>query len=161
MWTLTQQQKLLAPFSFIMVALLVAVSPLHAQSVTTTVGVGINPHAVVVNPTTNKIYVANQNYPNPSTVTVIDGATNATQTVNAGSSSNFLAVNPSTNKIYVSNSSSANVTVIDGATNATQTVAVGSSPEGAELRTVHKLDKCPRQGQSGSSPIPSNSDTAS
>ena len=48
---------------------------------TSTVSVGIGPAAVVVNPVTNKIYVANSV---GGTVTVIDGTTKATSAIAAG-----------------------------------------------------------------------------
>ncbi|TGU54255.1 YVTN family beta-propeller repeat-containing protein, partial [Mesorhizobium sp. M00.F.Ca.ET.186.01.1.1] len=78
----------------------------------TTVEAGTAPSAVVVNPVTNKIYVANLNSNN---VTVIDGASNTTTTVEVGSYPLAIAVNPVTNKIYVANNGSKNVSVIDGA----------------------------------------------
>ena len=61
-----------------------------AQTVMTTVGVGMSPIAVAVNPVTNKIYVANQG---SSNVTVIDGTTNTTSMVTAGSAAFAIAVN--------------------------------------------------------------------
>lgn len=86
-------------------------------------GLGLEPHAVAVNPVTNKIYVAG------GVITVIDGTTNTTTSVQAGVSPIAVAVNPVTNKIYVANrgdiikgSSRGNITVIDGMTNATTTV---------------------------------------
>src|SRR5260370_42555352 len=69
---------------------------------TTTVAAGSNPFALVVNPVTNKIYVANNSCCN-GTVTVIDGATNSTTTVVTGATSVGVAVNPETNKINVTN----------------------------------------------------------
>ena len=125
MWTLTEQRKLLAPFSFVIFALLIAVSPLHAQYVTTTIPAGTSPSAVALNPATNKIYVANYG---SASVTVIDGATNSTTPVIVGTDPTAVAVNPVTNKIYVANYGSANVTVIDGATNSTTTVPAGTYP---------------------------------
>jgi YVTN family beta-propeller protein len=72
-------------FVFSLAAMLAAVAcPLSdAQTVMTTVGVGMLPIAVAVSPVTNKIYVANIKSGN---VTVIDGATNTTTTVTAGTS---------------------------------------------------------------------------
>jgi YVTN family beta-propeller protein len=80
-----------------------------------------------VNPTTNKIYVANHGSNN---VTVIDGTTGSITSVADAQaiSPAAVAVNSTTNKIYVINTGSNNVTVIDGATNAIATVAVGVSP---------------------------------
>jgi YVTN family beta-propeller protein len=80
---------------------------------TTTVGVGIHPTGIAVNPVTNKVYVSNYD---DRTETVIDGATHATVTLPLGESSQRVAVNSVTNKVYVTGSST--MTVIDGATNA-------------------------------------------
>lgn len=99
--------------------------------------VGTNPFyfaGLVVNSTTNKVYVAYNHYDsttNPPTlygcqIVVIDGATNATTTIadpNVGTALCLqLAVNTVTNKIYVSYSDANSITVIDGATNSTTTV---------------------------------------
>ena len=62
-----------------------------------------------MNPTTNKIYVANWD----SSLTVIDGATNVAATVAAGPHSLAVAINPVTNKVYVANSGNGTVTVVD------------------------------------------------
>jgi len=80
----------------------------------------------VVNPVTNKIYVAN--YEGDSTVTVIDGVTNVPTRVICGWGPYGLAVDPVTNKVFVANGGGTTVTVIDGATNSTSTVAAGNSP---------------------------------
>jgi YVTN family beta-propeller protein len=98
-----------------------------------TIGTGMGPRAVAVNPVTNKIYVANVN---SNDITVIDGATNATSTVTVGASPLTIAINLVTNKIYVANQISNDVTVIDGATNATFTVAVGASPRAIAINPV-------------------------
>ena len=90
-----------------------------------TVPVGDIPIALVANPVTGKVYVANRD---SGTVTVIDGANNSTATVSVGTTPIALAVNPATNKIYVTNQESNSVTVIDGANNSTATVSVGTSP---------------------------------
>ncbi len=72
-----------------------------AQTVVATVGVGTQPSGVGVNPTTNKIYVANYASDN---VSVIAGAADTvTTTVGAGSLPVGVGVNPTTNKIYVEN----------------------------------------------------------
>jgi YVTN family beta-propeller protein len=98
----------------------------HAQQVVATVPTTPEPIAVAVNPTTNKIYVANTE--NTGVVTVIDGATNTTSAVQVGMNPDGIAVNPVTNKIYVANANDSTVTVIDGATSATTTVPVGPNP---------------------------------
>src|SRR6266403_1757583 len=89
-------------------------------------GTEISPHAVVVNPKTNKVYAVNSN---DGTVTVMDGSANSTTTLRVGSEPMAIAVNPVTNKIYVGNSASGTVSVIDGATDTvTATVKVGALP---------------------------------
>jgi probable HAF family extracellular repeat protein len=95
----------------------------------------INLVGLVVNPVTNKIYVADDgidgNTSPPTShgcrIVVIDGATNATTTItdpNVGKAScPQIAVNTVTDKIYVANDPAASsVTVIDGTTNSTTTV---------------------------------------
>ena len=62
-------------------AVAVCVGTASADWVTTTVAAGDGPHAVAVNPVTNKLYVANSD---GASVTVIDGATNDTATVAVG-----------------------------------------------------------------------------
>src|SRR5690242_8624064 len=69
-----------------------------AQTVVTTVGVGTAPKAAVVNPATNKIYVANSG---SASVTVIDGTTMAGTPVAVGTNPTALAANPATNKVYI------------------------------------------------------------
>jgi len=99
-----------------------------------TVSVGSAPVGVVVNATSNKIYVANGGSNN---VSVIDGASNAvvaTITDPNAVKPVALAVNPTTNTIYVANSQSDNVTVIDGATDSvTATIPVGTAPSGVAV----------------------------
>jgi YVTN family beta-propeller protein len=104
-----------------------------AQTLITTVTAGTYPVAIAVNPTTNKIYVVNQNSNN---LTVIDGATYRTNTVLTGNVPNAVAVNAVTNKIYVVNWASASVTVVDGATNRTTTVSAGDHPFAVAVNTV-------------------------
>jgi DNA-binding beta-propeller fold protein YncE len=101
--------------------------------------------AVVVNPATETIYVANRN---DNTVSVIDGrscngsyTTGCGQTwptVAVGASPQALAVNTGTNTIYVTNTNDNTVSVIDGSTcngsnhsgcdQTPPTVAVGAGP---------------------------------
>ena len=91
------------------------------------------PHAVVVNPLSNKVYVANTNNlarTGNGGVTVIDGETNAVVTVsdpNAQTSCNqfstgILAVDSTRNLIYIANCGGSTVSIIDGATNAVASV---------------------------------------
>jgi YVTN family beta-propeller protein len=89
-------------------------------------GTLISPHAVVVNPKTNKVYAVNAS---DGTVTVTDAAANSTKTVRVGSQPVAITVNPVTNKIYVGNSGDGTVSVLDGTTDAvTATVKVGALP---------------------------------
>jgi YVTN family beta-propeller protein len=98
-----------------------AATPSGSPVVLATVPVGDAPVQLVVNQTTNMVYVANFL---SSNVTVINGATNSTSTITDPKASGpyDVAVNEQTNKIYVPNFDSGNVTVIDGATGATTTV---------------------------------------
>src|ERR1022692_825038 len=123
------------------------------NTVTATVTVEYGPQSAVVNPVTNKIYVANVCGNNPScgppyppgSVTVIDGVTNNTQAANVGHWPTGLDVNSVTNKIYVANKcgndpncgSGATLTVIDGATLATTEMAIGGGdPEALAVNSV-------------------------
>ena len=81
--------------------------------VVATIAVGDSPAGVAVNPSTNRIYVANY-YGND--VSVINGATNMViATIPVGSLPDGVAVNPSTNSIYVGHNSNHGISVIDGA----------------------------------------------
>src|SRR2546426_1095765 len=107
-------------------------------------GAGNYLYDVGVNPSTNKIYVANHGGfgGQGGAVYVIDGATNSvTGTIPVGGGIQGIGVNPNTNKIYVTSngfsspsyrfSCSSTVSVIDGATNSiTSTIPVGNEPNG-------------------------------
>jgi uncharacterized protein (TIGR03437 family) len=113
--------------------LFVASIGLYGQTVTAALSVtGREPSAVVVNPVTNKIYVASS-LNSPSTgdhLTVIDGATNTTsyiQTQNPLDPFTVSAVvDTLTNKIYVA-TDLGNLVVIDGQTTATTQVPIGTA----------------------------------
>ncbi len=86
------------------------------------------PIALALNPITNKIYVTNHSHPVPSTtVTVIDGATNATSAIGVGQAPPALAVNPATNKIYLANCERKG-TVIAGGNKKTFTLSLSDQP---------------------------------
>jgi DNA-binding beta-propeller fold protein YncE len=117
-----------------------------ATNATTTVADpnAIDPCSLAVNPSTNRIYVANCGSGN---VSLLDGVSNATTTIvdrNATSLAPVaIAVNPTTNRIYVANkdmlgNKPGNVTVIDGATNSTVTVTDPSAvgPNAVAVNTV-------------------------
>ncbi len=118
----------------------------NAQWLETTIGVGDGPRALVYNPTNNKVYCANYgSNPNyDSTVTVIDGATNAViTTITVGDGPRALVYNPTNNKVYCANLLSDNVTVIEGATNAViTTIAVGSYPRALVYNPTHNKVYC-------------------
>jgi YVTN family beta-propeller protein len=102
---------ILAAFSALVAA------PARGQSVTATPAEGDEPHAVAVNPVTNKIYIANLD----GTLTVIDGATNAVSNVFYNGTEGWaVAVNPVTNYVFVADRGAGLVDVFTG--------AVGSTP---------------------------------
>jgi YVTN family beta-propeller protein len=137
------------------VALTVGLSA-HAQYATSTIPMGFNPlGGIAVNPVTNKIYVANSAYfnepegalPGGSSVTIIDGVTNATTVVPTGVAPGAIAVNPVTNKVYVANTGENTVTVIDGVTDATSTVDIGVPPTFVAVNPVtDKIYVCTSNG---------------
>ena len=146
MQTKRRLRLLFLAFSFAILSL-----PVFAQHLIATVPVGTNPGLLTVNSVTNKIYVVNDlcndnQTCGPSTVTVIDGASDSTTTVDVGIAGiSFPAVNSVTNKIYVANgcgsilpcgSSPGTVTVIDGASNSTATVNVGYYTGGVAVNLV-------------------------
>ncbi|MGD0732538.1 MAG: Ig-like domain repeat protein [Terracidiphilus sp.] len=71
------------------------------NAVVTNIVANINPVAIAVNPTTNKIYAVSNVPFAPGVLTVIDGATNSASTQSLPSGPNSIAVNPVTNTIYV------------------------------------------------------------
>ncbi|MGD0115689.1 MAG: YncE family protein [Dehalococcoidia bacterium] len=94
------------------------------------------PMAVAVDPTNNRIYVANYDTDN---VSVIDGATNTVvATVPVGHGPSELAVNPATNRIYVVSTKSDNrIFVIDGATNTVATtITMDTQPRAVAVDPV-------------------------
>ncbi len=87
------------------------------------------PWGVAVNPTTNRIYVANNK---DNIVSVIDGGTDAVlKTVPVGMLPMGVAVDPVANRVYIANSGSNTVSVLDGATNTVlAAIPVGNTPRG-------------------------------
>ena len=109
----------------------------------------LNPQAIIVNPVTNKIYVANTNGTIFSTfnpngeIEVIDGTTDTvTATIPGGKNPFAIALNPVTNRIYVANSgngSNATVTVINGSTDLPvvgSPIRIGNSPSALAINPV-------------------------
>jgi YVTN family beta-propeller protein len=74
---------------------------------------GEEPKGVSVNPSSDKVYVANSDN---GKVSVIDGKTNNVTNITVGGEPKDVSVNPSTDKVYVGNSYGY-VSVIDGKTN--------------------------------------------
>jgi YVTN family beta-propeller protein len=114
-----------------------------AQGATSTIVLESTAGAVAINPVTNKIYIANQEWTNPmepggsfnfgTGVTIIDGNTLTITSAATGPVPGPVAVNPVTNKIYVGNtegdpSANGSLTVIDGATGASATIALQGNP---------------------------------
>jgi len=93
------------------------------NTVAATVRAGSYCQALAINPTTNKIYVANNS---GHSITVIDGVTNTPTTVRVGQGPRSVVANPVTNKIYTANYGSKDITEIDGATLASMAVADGA-----------------------------------
>jgi len=100
----------------------------EASASSSNVAAGRGPHAVAVNPNTNRLYVANVESDSVSVLEDSDNGIVTVATVAVGITPYALAVNPVTNKIYVANVDSDTVTVIDGVTNNTVEVEVGTQP---------------------------------
>jgi uncharacterized repeat protein (TIGR02543 family) len=104
-----------------------------------------SPHAVAVNPVSNKIYIANGN----SSVTELDGATNSIRTItdpNATTScgvfsTSHVTIASTRNLTYVANCGSNNVSVIDGATNSVVTVSDSSAVGPIAMTVDSKTNK--------------------
>ncbi len=75
--------------------------------------------SLAVNAKTHKVYVLDVNYPNPGSVTVVDGTTLATTAVAVGRSPTEIVVDESANAAYVLDLDSSDVVRIDGANQAT------------------------------------------
>jgi YVTN family beta-propeller protein len=84
-----------------------------------------------VTPDGSKVYVANSGSFNPSTVSVIDTATNTVSaTVPVGNGPVGVAVKPDGSKVYVANEGANTVSVLDTATNTViATIPVGNGPD--------------------------------
>src|SRR5713101_1863621 len=114
----------------IVVAVLLIIPNVAAQSLLATVPVANYPQAMALNPFTDRIYTieepANQ-------ITEIDGATNSATTISLGATSSqslngAIAVNPFTDTIYTADGVNNHLTVLDGATRALAQVTVGNAP---------------------------------
>ncbi|MEQ1473210.1 MAG: hypothetical protein ABLQ96_05285, partial [Candidatus Acidiferrum sp.] len=112
--------------AFVALALLSSTEVVKAQREVATITQDTTPGPVVVNPVTNRIYIAKFA---DSTVDVVDGATNLVLQTIISPSPVAMAVNTDTNRIYVTSSNTNAVSVIDGATSTiSSTVSVGANP---------------------------------
>jgi len=109
--------------------LIVNTGPLIAQTVVATITVGANPHGILVDPTADLIYVADNS---DGTVSVIDSLTNnVIDTITVGVNPDGIGISPATSRIYVSNNGDDNVSVIDTLTRTViATIPVGDHPQG-------------------------------
>ncbi len=106
--------------------------------ITTITGLGPTPRELAVNPVANMIYVGNEGNGTGTTLSVINGATNAiVQNITVGRGPEGVAVNPITNRIYTANQGGNTVSVINGSTNTViATVPVGSGPSELAIDTI-------------------------
>ncbi len=89
----------------------------------------ISQQGIVVNPSTNRVFVTNTDFNANNTVNVIDMATNIiTETLEVEQSPRGIAVNPSTNFIYVLNDRSSTISVIKDGSLPASTPSVEPSP---------------------------------
>jgi len=101
-------------------------TPLASERYPAASGKRVSPHAIVVNPKTNKAYAVD---PENDSVAVLDAAGHYAAAVKVGTEPGAIAINSVTNRIYVANEGSGNVSVIDGATDKViATVPVGDLP---------------------------------
>lgn len=122
--------------------LLIWPASVRAQAVVATIPNVGAARVVVVNPVTNKIYVATCSRRFPGLAlqggfSVIDGQTNAATAIPITGNCAGLAVNPVTNKIYVANSTG--VMVIDGGTNSTTTLSTSGGTAVAINAVTNKI----------------------
>ena len=109
--------------------------PVPAQTVITTIPVGDFPTGVAANPSTNRIYAANES---DDTVSVIDGVTNSVvATIGVGNGPLGVTTNPATNLTYVSNFLGSTISVIDAATNSVATtISTGTNPGSLDVNAI-------------------------
>jgi YVTN family beta-propeller protein len=89
------------------------------------VSVGAGPVALAVNPSSNRIYVANSA---GGSVSVLDGVKDTVlATLDVGANPYVVAADQITDKIYVSNTFSDLITIIDGSTNSITKLKAGSA----------------------------------
>ncbi|MBS4043359.1 MAG: HYR domain-containing protein, partial [Chitinophagaceae bacterium] len=104
------------------------------SSIVSTINVGLNPVALIINNENSKVYVANRG---SNTVSVINTSTNTVlSTINVGTQPYGLAISNDDTRLYVINRTSETVSAINLQTNQilnTIVLGVGSSPSSAIL----------------------------
>lgn len=96
------------------------------SEVSGTTGTLINPHGVVVNQKTDKVYAVETAQ---GAVTILDAIKGSSTAVKVGEAPVAIAINPVTNKIYVANSGGDTISVIDGSTDSVSAnIKVGPRP---------------------------------
>lgn len=94
-------------------------------------GVGANPRSIALDPTVNRLYVAEEGF---DRLTIIDTTTDAIVTrCPVGDQPRVVRVNPVTHKVYVANWNSDSVSIVDGDTGAINTVPVGDQPVAIDI----------------------------
>ena len=106
--------------------------------ISNTISVGSFPVGISVNPSTNVIYVTNNQ---SGTVSVIDGETNSIiKTIKVGDGPAGISVNPLTDMIYVANYYSDTISVIDGKTHVVvKEIPVDNTPWGIDLNSENNI----------------------
>lgn len=125
----------------------------RAQSAPTAIVVGRGPVAVAVNPTSARVYVANEG---SNTISVVDATTDQViATIPVGRLPSSVAVNPITNRIYVASLGANSLSVIDGASNRVyvtsgrDTITIFESLTGPAASTLPKAGGLPVAGAIG------------
>jgi YVTN family beta-propeller protein len=108
-----------------------------ATEASSTVALANTGDSVVVNPVTDRVYVASTT---GESVSIVDGGPNATSLITVGSAPAAVAVNPVTDIVYVANTASNSVSAIDVATNTTRSIALsgmaGDTPQDIAVNPV-------------------------
>ena len=106
----------------------VSVINMNTRTVVATIHAGTNPHRIIADAATHRVYLTNAT--TPGTVTVIDGTKNAVvATIPVGNDPEGIGSNLFIGHVYVSNNGSNSVSVINTASNAVvATIPVGTSP---------------------------------
>jgi DNA-binding beta-propeller fold protein YncE len=104
-----------------------------ASGDTLVTAVGGNPGALLVNPVTNKCYVANQG---GQSISVLDASNYSRTSVPSLGGPGPIVVNIETHQVYTPNFYAGTVTIIDGYTNATSKLRVADGPNGVRVDPV-------------------------